>query len=1358
MPIGSPQWMYKSGEAFTLDQSLRFDDSSKAYLSRLQTEVGDTKTWTWSGWVKRSKIGAAQTLFGCIFSGASNYAITFLFDSDDKLCLDAWVPVLKSTAVFRDTSAWMHLVCAFDTTQSTESDRVKFYVNGSRISLVEQSSGGWAGYPAEDHADGQINRGSQTITISSRQVYADDHYVGGYYAEVHFIDGTALTPTSFGETGDYGEWKPKEVSGLTYGTNGFYLPFKNDYEVEGFSAVTYKGTGIDEDAGGTYIGGTGFNPDLVWIKRRNGTNDNFIHDTIRGVNQRIKSNSTDAEYDDNNALLAFNSDGFTVADDAAVGASGGSYVAWCWDMGGDSYGIPKTITAGGNANHSTSENKIGGSSIAFDGTGDYLSIAQTPDFDFGTRDYTLECWVMNSGNSTLIHTEGTDQYGLYLAYEGGVKYRFSAGHVSDWGATLYYTVAADSSNWHHLAVVCHNGTTTLYYDGVARDSTSTVVDVAGNQGASIIGGRYGGVYNYNGYLDEIRISNKARYTSTFTPSTSAFTSDANTVLLIHSDTSNGSTTFTDSSGATKNTTGSITSYVAANPTYGQSIVSYTGSGTTGTVGHGLSGTPEMYIVKNRDAADDWAVYHEDVGNDKRLGLNAAGAETATNNWNSTSPTSSVFTVYGGENRVNDSGEKYIAYCFDSVAGYSKIGSYTGDGGSSHTITTGFKPAWVMIKCTGVGARPWVIFDGVRSGGLVWNDYLKANESEAETVNNTNRKITVSDTGFTLGIDAWVNENTLEFIYIAFADKREYAYWLDQSGNNNDWTPHSLTESDISVDSPTNNFATWNPLMIFYANYYATYSEGNLKGTRTDNGGLFSTIPFSSGKWYAEILILNTATNVSVGMLSPAHVTDNEFNIQNKGVAYQSNNGEKHIDGSGSSYGDTYTVGDIIGIAIDLDAGTPSVTFYKNNVSQGAITGFASGTHYVFATKGGGNGWIFVGNFGQDSSFAGNKTAQGNQDGNEIGDFYYTPPSGYLALCTSNLPAVAVTPSEHFNPVLYTGTGGTHPSTTQSVTGVGFQPDLTWIKIRSQAYQHFIYDAVRGATKVIYSDSTAAEATGNQLTSFNSDGFTVANIDTGVATNASGESFVAWNWKAGGSGSANTDGNMAETVTVSANTDAGFSIVKYTGDGAAGTVGHGLSKAPEMIIVKSTNGVDHFFVYHSGMASDAETDRMLLSTINSIDDDVAYWNDTAPTSSVFTVGTYDGINQDDDTFIAYCFHSVDGFSKVGSYKGNGQHSGNGPFVYTGFKPAYLMVKRTDATGHWWIKDSARDATNDTTDYLRADGNNADDVGWGSGSSGGNVNFNSNGFKWDGNYSEMNASGGTYIYIAFAETPFKYSNAQ
>ena len=153
-------------------------------------------------------------------------------------------------------------------------------------------------------------------------------------------------------------------------------------------------------------------------------------DSIRGVERYLSSNGTGVEYTEPTGLLYFNPDGFVVGSEDIVNKNAETYVAWCWDMGGDSYGIPKTITAGGNANHSTSENKIGGSSIAFDGTGDYLSIAQTPDFDFGTRDYTLECWVMNSGNSTLIHTEGTDQYGLYLAYEGGVKYRFSAGHRS----------------------------------------------------------------------------------------------------------------------------------------------------------------------------------------------------------------------------------------------------------------------------------------------------------------------------------------------------------------------------------------------------------------------------------------------------------------------------------------------------------------------------------------------------------------------------------------------------------------------------------------------------------------------------------------------------------------------------------------------------------------------------------------------------------------------------------------------------------------------------------------------------------------------------------------------------------------
>jgi hypothetical protein len=563
--------------------------------------------------------------------------------------------------------------------------------------------------------------------------------------------------------------------------------------------------------------------------------------------------------------------------------------------------------------------------------------------------------------------------------------------------------------------------------------------------------------------------------------------------------------------------------------------------------------------------------------------------------------------------------------------------------------------------------------------------------------------------------------------MAFADTREYAYWLDQSGNNNDWTSNNLTESDVMVDSPTNNFATMNP--IDKASGTVVYSEGNLKVSVGDNEETFGSFGIEKGvgKYYFEMCHISSAgSNNKIGVgIGSAGVTAND-----------------EVVDYGHS-GTTWGVGTIIGVAVNSTA--EEVSFYKNNVIIGSAVDFSgkSWSHWkpiVTSANSAGEEVVTL-NFGQDSSFAGAKTAQGNQDANDIGDFYYTPPTGFLALCTSNLPDVAVVPSEHFNTVLYTGTGSSN-----AITGVGFQPDFTWLKRRNGATSHRIMDAVRTVAKYLSSNVTNGEDnTTGLFGSFDSDGFTVTG--TANAFNGSSQTYASWNWKANGSGSSNTNGSLNSTVSV--NTDAGFSIVKYVGNqNSAQTIGHGLGVVPEMMIVKNTSRVKVWAVYHKDIGNEYVLD--LSATTAKYDSNIR-WNDTTPTSALFTVGTSDETNYTNDNHIAYCFHSVDGYSKVGSYTGNG--NADGTFVYTGFRPAFVLFKRTDATNHWLMLDNQRDIDNPVHKFVLANEAQVEDT-----SNNQDVDYTSNGFKVRNSNARNNASGGSYIYIAFAETPFKYSNAR
>jgi hypothetical protein len=322
------------------------------------------------------------------------------------------------------------------------------------------------------------------------------------------------------------------------------------------------------------------------------------------------------------------------------------------------------------------------------------------------------------------------------------------------------------------------------------------------------------------------------------------------------------------------------------------------------------------------------------------------------------------------------------------------------------------------------------------------------------------------------------------------------------------------------------------------------------------------------------------------------------------------------------------------------------------------------------------------------------------------------------------------PGLYFNTKLYTGTGSSLAN-----TGVGFQPDLVWIKGRSGATEHVLTDSVRGVTKELSSNDTGAEETVAQgLTAFGSDGFTVG---TDGSYNTSSATYAAWNFKAGGTASSNTDGSI--TSSVSANTTSGFSIVSYTGAGGASTVGHGLGVAPKMIIVKNRSSAQHWQVYH---ISTGNTKSSQLSGTGASDTASTYWNDTSPTSTVFSVGTGTPTNGSGNSIIAYCFAEKQGYSKFGSYTGNGD--ADGTFVYTGFKPAFIIVKSATEARNWRLWDNKRSTYNLTDKILYPDLSNAEATG------DSEIDMLSNGFKL--RKTSDNTSGETYIYMAFAENPF------
>jgi len=557
-------------------------------------------------------------------------------------------------------------------------------------------------------------------------------------------------------------------------------------------------------------------------------------------------------------------------------------------------------------------------------------------------------------------------------------------------------------------------------------------------------------------------------------------------------------------------------------------------------------------------------------------------------------------------------------------------------------------------------------------------------------------------------------------YLEFKDGA--ALGDDTSGNTNDWTPTNLASTDQMLDTPTNNFSVLNPLDKSAA---LILSEGNLKTFLSSPPGddviAYGTVGVSSGKWYMETT-LNAFSYSGNGAAGIFGMHDGSDRL---GATYSTGSTSwfAYSEGAFSALGFSGSaVGTVMQIAIDLDAGKLWVG--KDGVWNGSgdpdtganpdRTFTPSGTYKMIAEpyRDVSGYWLLTVNAGADSSFAGIKTRQGNTDANGIGDFYYTPPTGYLALCTDNLPEPTIVDSEtQFNVVL--DTGANIKATAEAV----FDSSLVWIKDRANSNNHQLIDTVRG-TGVLQSNTTAAETT----------------------YSAPSGNSVAWVWKAGGTAVSNTDGSI--TSQVSANVNAGFSIVSYTATTNPDAIGHGLGVAPNLIIAKTRNVPTNWSVYHQSLGN---TQGIYLNLTSAAVTSSFFWNNTSPTSSVFT--SYGSAG---DPHIAYCFAEVEGFSKIGTYVGNG--SADGPFVYTGFKPAFVLYKRAiGGTGNWILADNKREGYNGDNPALYPNLDLAE-------SSGTSIDLLSNGFKILNPNTDHNASGSTYIYMAFAESPFKNSVAR
>ena len=575
-----------------------------------------------------------------------------------------------------------------------------------------------------------------------------------------------------------------------------------------------------------------------------------------------------------------------------------------------------------------------------------------------------------------------------------------------------------------------------------------------------------------------------------------------------------------------------------------------------------------------------------------------------------------------------------------------------------------------------------------------------------------------------------------------------ALGIDKSPNGNDFTVNNFSvaawpDGDSVIDTPTNNFCTLNDID---RNDNVYLANGSLQTAASATGGhypVFTTIPVKSGKWYLEWKFLTNDSGLP-SIMEAAHdsnsyntdstVGNNTSTVNKRGYGFQTGNGNKKSESGNESYGSAMTSSDTGQCAFDADTG--KIYWGKNNTwfnsgnpetgANPAFSGIDMTKEYLFT-------WHVYGN---NNNVSVNFGSQG---------FTYTPPSGFKSLCTENLslkqaPSAVTKPQRHFDTLLYTGDN----SSDRNVEGLEFQPDFVWIKNRDQSDGHQLVDVVRGANKTLFTNSTTLESTDNSnghVNYFTGGGF---NVDAGAGgdVNENSEDYVAWCWKAGGAAVTNNDGSI--TTQVSANQEAGFSIMTYTGTGSAGTCGHGLGAVPHMIITKRRDGTDEWTIYHKDLDHSSSTNHRVIrfnASAQTGSSALYYGND--PTSTVQHQAAYGALNASSETYVAYCWTSIPGYSKIGRYTGNG--SSTGQFVHLGFKPAFIMLSRYDSGNNWHIADSKRqNSYNPVTAQIYPNLTSAEVAQV-------DLDFVSNGFKFRNSAAFGNASGGTYIYMAFAEQP-------
>jgi len=1401
----------RASGAQVIDGSLRFDGSS--FLTRtVSSSSSSLTTGTVSFWFKRSTNIDSGSNQGNLVGTNDTYNPIQIFIDSLYLGQGSEGSAHFSTAAkFRDPNAWYHSVFVFDTTLSTAADRLQIYVNGVRYSDAGQfNTNAGLNDPVEI-----FNSTNQTYQIGARD-NALAHYFGGYMSQFYFIDGQALDASYFGYTDPLtNTWRPKKYTG-TYGTNGFYLPMDGNSLIgedksgngNDFTPVNFGGSNTIEKATGAFpilntvnggrVATAGVRTDayasnLVLALPLVG-NSNDVHHLIKGsgsaktitVNGNAAASSVQSNFYGGSFIFDGTGDSLSLSSTSDFGFGTGDFTIECfvyykgsfptfeyiYDMRIDSstgselrgalyptsnggqleyYVNGATVLSAGKfykdrwyhvalvRNSSTTSlylngvdigsfsdsnnyadaplvigqrqgitaqswdgyiqdfriykgvakytsnfipastnpdilpdtpsgvaggsalTKITDGAVSFDGNGDYLSLADSDDWNFGSGDWTIEFYgntkATTNGELTTVVTQS-----LYGASSDTSFYVGMGSYVSCWlsSGTNYQVqlntsgVVVNDGNWHHIACVRNGTNIIIFVDGKNVANTTVSAEYTLGNSTQLLGiGSQNNNYFFPGFISNLRIiKGTALYTSDFTPPTRALTAVANTKLLC----------------CQSNTSATAAAIIPAD-----------------TNGTGYTGNTSAITVTSANL---------DSGSD----TNTVDGNTSTsaNIRNAGSFVQLVFpqqqngTLQVNVANGNDSSDDNIRVFIDGVEGTS----FDVSSQQWYTIHTG---NFTTVKLEQQGSTTGSIF-GFRIG------------TDGDTI---------------------INASTSD---------------ITANGNAAATNFNPFTTDINAVRGQESGYCTLNRLHAnnVVVNGYSTLSNGNLTASAASNGNgeTSGTIGVSSGKWYFELINESGGNNTDgVG------IADLSSGIE----AICRDNGVFRYNGSQSSYGSSWqTIGDVIGVKVDLDNST--IGFYKNGVYQGdAKTDLPAVTYhpFVYNRAGAPAASTLTLNFGQNP-------------------FKFPPPEGFQPLNAANVrpSTVIARPDQYVGVTTYVG------DQSSRVINCGFKPDFVWIKERTGAYHHAIYDSVRGPLKSLSSSRVdIAEQTETEgLNSFVTNGFSFAGGGPGFYyVNRTGGDYVAWTWKAGGnsntfnvdgvgyataSDAGITDGTIALTGA-SVNTVAGFSILTFTGQSNAGSIAHGLSKKPSFIIGKNRDRTTDWKVYlpNTGQYGDLSTNAAQSSVSNGY---------TGATSSLINLqGSGYGLNYaTDNQCVIYCWTEIEGFSKFGQWNNN--NANDGAFIELGFRPAMILLKNTDNVEDWYIIDSARHPYNkeapsasaaDAVPSLNPNQAHSESTSQG-GHPNTTVDILSNGFKirtTNPGSGEISFGTRNYIYAAWAEAP-------